>query len=331
MGVLRYLLASIIVICHCGPIFGSFTGPSGATTVSIFMIISGFYMALVSQNYNSYKNFLLNRFLKIYPCYWLILSLTFIIFYWRLQQGYFNPLIYYQEIFKNEQTAFWYVIFQNIFLFGRNLFFKVDALFKLVGAENEWCIVPLPQGWSLEIEMLFYIAAPFINKMRLSDLAILFFLSLFCSLENIFYLRYLVFFILGALSYRIYRRINWEKINKKFKVVITILFFGLLLSYNQIISITGLNLNIIYYASATIAIPFIFELTKNNKWDRKIGELSYPLYLIHFSILWIFWTSNETRYMFAPHILIISTFISMVLMKYLLNPIEKKMRIKFKN
>jgi len=32
-------------------------------------------------------------------------------------------------------------------------------------------------------------------------------------------------------------------------------------------------------------IPFIFNLTKKNKIDRFIGELSFPIYLIHWLVL----------------------------------------------
>ena len=33
------------------------------------------------------------------------------------------------------------------------------------------------------------------------------------------------------------------------------------------------------------ALPFIFNLTKNWKFDRYIGELSYPIYISHIFIL----------------------------------------------
>ena len=37
----------------------------------------------------------------------------------------------------------------------------------------------------------------------------------------------------------------------------------------------------IYFVSLTITIPFLFKLFKNNGVDRKIGDLSYGVYLIH--------------------------------------------------
>ena len=31
----------------------------------------------------------------------------------------------------------------------------------------------------------------------------------------------------------------------------------------------------------------LFKLTANWKWDRWVGELSYPLYLVHMAVLWV--------------------------------------------
>jgi len=42
---------------------------------------------------------------------------------------------------------------------------------------------------------------------------------------------------------------------------------------------------ILYLTSFFICLPFIFLLTKNWKWDRYIGELSYPVYISHLFVL----------------------------------------------
>jgi len=53
----------------------------GKTAVQVFYIISGFYMSLVlNEKYinknNSYKLFITNRLLRLYPTYWVVLLLT---------------------------------------------------------------------------------------------------------------------------------------------------------------------------------------------------------------------------------------------------------------
>jgi len=37
----------------------------------------------------------------------------------------------------------------------------------------------------------------------------------------------------------------------------------------------------VFYISLTVGIPYLFILTKDIKWDHYIGEISYPLYLVH--------------------------------------------------
>src|SRR5688572_272316 len=84
MGFLRFILAASVVAEHSTPIFGlSLTG--GLLAVKLFFIISGFYMALILDTkyvsqVNRYWLFITNRFLRIYPCYFVVLGLS-LLFY----------------------------------------------------------------------------------------------------------------------------------------------------------------------------------------------------------------------------------------------------------
>jgi peptidoglycan/LPS O-acetylase OafA/YrhL len=40
-----------------------------------------------------------------------------------------------------------------------------------------------------------------------------------------------------------------------------------------------------FYAYVGLALPFLFRATAMFDFDRRIGDLSYPLYLIHFPII----------------------------------------------
>jgi peptidoglycan/LPS O-acetylase OafA/YrhL len=40
----------------------------------------------------------------------------------------------------------------------------------------------------------------------------------------------------------------------------------------------------VYLAAVPIGIPFLFHLTRRSAIDRGLGELSYPLYLVHILI-----------------------------------------------
>ena len=74
MGILRFLLAISVVAHHCGPILG-FDFVGGQVAVQSFFIISGFYMSLIlNEKYvginSSYKLFITNRLIKLYPIFY---------------------------------------------------------------------------------------------------------------------------------------------------------------------------------------------------------------------------------------------------------------------
>src|SRR6267154_1532992 len=78
MGLLRLIFALFVLIYHCGQ-FDSIGFMQGPEAVQSFYIISGFYMGLIlNEKYvtaNSYKLFISNRFLRIFPTYWIVLVL----------------------------------------------------------------------------------------------------------------------------------------------------------------------------------------------------------------------------------------------------------------
>lgn len=82
MGVIRLLLAVSVVLAHTSSLF-DFRFVGGKLAVELFYIISGFYMALVlTEKYNmknSYKLFITNRMLKLYPIYWVVAILTILL------------------------------------------------------------------------------------------------------------------------------------------------------------------------------------------------------------------------------------------------------------
>ena len=51
----------------------------GTTGVDLFFIISGFVISLSIEHVSSAKEFIRNRFARLYPTYWFSVSFTFII------------------------------------------------------------------------------------------------------------------------------------------------------------------------------------------------------------------------------------------------------------
>jgi peptidoglycan/LPS O-acetylase OafA/YrhL len=78
MGLIRVILAYSVVLNHSGPVHGYFLIPSNAA-VTLFFMISGFYMALVmTEKYtgpNRIRGFYSNRILRLYPTYFISIIL----------------------------------------------------------------------------------------------------------------------------------------------------------------------------------------------------------------------------------------------------------------
>jgi len=347
MGLIRLLLAISVITAHSNSIFGlNFIG--GQIAVEIFFMISGFYMALIlTEKYNKksdYKLFVSNRFLKIYPTYWFILILCFI---YRLIHfsynpvspdilGFFNPT-YYLNIF-----SFLFLLIPNFTIFGLdlNLFFGLNQINgSLFFTTNFSQFSPalynfnlIVQAWTLSLELMFYLLAPFLNLLKNKSLLLIMALSLGLRLflysrglnhdpwNYRFFPTELIFFLSGIIMYRFYQYIKTKDF-KKISIFIFLFYFSFLFYYQFLPHERTKQL--IIFLFSFIFIPFIFNLFKNNKIDRFIGELSFPVYLSHFLIIDIF-----THFTNLPHqflglsTTVVSIIFSILILKIIIDPIN---------
>ena len=309
MGILRVILAISVVLSHSSRIFGfSFVG--GKIAVEAFYIISGFYMTLIlNEKYigvnNSYKLFITNRFLRLYPIYWVILFLTILesiaisIYSKGDNLGYFS--IYYDNFENMNFGSFIFLLFTNLFLFLQDtvLFLGLDTTTgHLFFTSNFLDTSPLlfqflfiPQAWTIGVEISFYLIAPFLVKRKLKIIIPLIILSVILRLVLRFHFELkndpwnyrffpteLVFFLLGIISYRIYKNLQTIELKNIFYKLIWAGMVGFTLLYN-FLPIPGKDY--LYLIIFFISLPFIFIYTKNWKIDSYIGELSYPIYISH--------------------------------------------------
>jgi peptidoglycan/LPS O-acetylase OafA/YrhL len=126
MGMLRLLLAISVVIAHTDSLFGmKLIG--GELAVKIFFIISGFYMSLVLDGKysgrNNYWLFIKNRCLRLFPMYWFVLLLTFmlsIVSYYILGDwGKLSQYAIYFEVMDFSTVLF--LMLSNILLLGQDV------------------------------------------------------------------------------------------------------------------------------------------------------------------------------------------------------------------
>ena len=82
-----------------------------------------------------------------------------------------------------------------------------------------------------------------------------------------------------------------------------------------------------FYFIVASLIPLVFHYSKNIKWDRWIGELSFPLYIGHHVVMMVvkryFWTHTEHMYWFGITTLAGSLIFAVFLWKFVVDPIEK--------
>ncbi|MEW6769014.1 MAG: acyltransferase [Pseudomonadota bacterium] len=313
MGALRFLLALSVAYGHAGN-FLKFPLVPGDTAVQTFFVISGFYMALVlNEKYNgpsSYTLFMSNRFARLFPTYLAVLAATLVAGIVAARFGIVLPFVEaWRSIASSEFSAKLFLGASQLLIFGQDFYsfltLKDGALIPWPGFATApmqlYPLAPIPQAWTLGIEISFYLIAPFI--VRRSTFAIAALLS--ASLALRLYLQFaygfegdpwsyrffpseLALFLAGALGYRVYRANADGKPNGNnialFAIAILCIGAALLINRWNGLSRAG---SVGFLVVASLAIPWLFALTRSKVKDTHLGELSYPIYICHMLVIWI--------------------------------------------
>jgi peptidoglycan/LPS O-acetylase OafA/YrhL len=358
MGKIRTLLALSVVMFHCGSIFG-ITLIQGQLAVQAFFIISGFYMSMVlNEKYigtnKSYKLFLSNRLLRLYPIYWVVLILTVLggvllamkshTMHIEKFEGYFALHGYVPSIV--------FMVINQVIIFGQDLVYSLGInpanghLFFTTLAENSnpplTTLLMVPPAWTLGVELTFYLVAPFILRRRASLIISLILMSFLLRVGLYwrfgsqvdgwlykFFPTSLFFFLLGYISYRIYLKIKSATLNNNLGYVIMILLVVETFLYP---CIPDFRINYfpfgfsdtLYYISTTLAVPFLFLYFKSDKLDNKIGELSYPIYICHKLVFYILKSVHFlSGQFFGLYVVICTIIFSVLLTQWVALPIER--------
>lgn len=238
MGLLRFLLAFLVVYGHCGSPYGG-VGFSAQNAVQAFYMISGFYMTLVlrekyaGEGPAGIKSFYLNRWFRLYPSYMVVLALTLLfcaigIVFPSLAP----PPVAYARSWLESGLLHWDKILpaaaSQLSLIGLDVFNLVtlsDAgnVVVTAGATADkyplWRLMLVPQAWSLSIELYFYLLAPYIVTRSLKVVVGVALASFAARLLVWGYWGYhldpwsyrffpseLLFFLAGAVGYHVYAR-----------------------------------------------------------------------------------------------------------------------------
>jgi len=315
-------------------------------------MISGFYMALVlNEKYikenSSYSLFISNRLLRLYPIYWVVLALTLLASVTLLfVKGYPLKLEAYLNQPNMTLGTCLVLIWTNLLLVGQDAIMFL-GMKKATGAlywttdfrtssPMVYNFLFVHQAWSLSIEILFYLLAPFLMRRHTAVLVLLTAASIGLRLylyrlglrddpwSYRFFPCELAFFFIGGLAYRAYAHLKSRVISPLVLRGALALILLFTLTY-QFMPATHLVQGL-YYLSFAIALPFCFILTKKSKWDYKIGELSYPVYISHLLVLLILYYLTPkfgiSANLLTGSLIVITILFSALLVRFVADPVE---------
>jgi len=301
MGAIRLFLAYGVVLGHECEYAANFQITCDASwslnvivgrAVVFFYVVSGFLMSYVLDSkyprtsagtYQFYKS----RFLRIYPLWWAMAAVSTVM----LSAAWLHGSLL--------------GVFSAIFLFGSDWLVPFahypETYFSFFPARMEI-------GWTLGAEMTFYLLAPWLLR---SDRCAL------VALAGSMTVRIVAFFVVGPHAPTFATYIIWSY----FFLPSTLMFFmlGHLARRVPYIATAGpwpsfaILTVAIWFVSRNgwtpaddwfpindyvavvlfaIALPGIFEATKNNRLSNWLGDLTYPLYLTHHMTMAVFfgWT-----------------------------------------
>ncbi len=317
MGSFRLLLAIAVVVAHSSPLLGlNFTG--GIVAVQAFYIVSGFYVSLIlNEKYKpgveGTKLFYSNRFLRIYPIYWTVLLASIGLSFLELHYGNIHTIgtlgnltAQFSDMSLDKKL---YFLITNVSLVGMDwgYFLRFDAE-HIQATWNFYVHHPrayelafVPQAWTLGIEVMVYIVAPFI--FRRSVVVLLAVVALTTGLRAYAFTKGLAgdpwayrffpfelgLFVLGSIAYRAYKTLPVLQ-NRYLGWASLALALGLTFDYPNLSTAPSIvpgfySGQLLYLLAVFATIPAIFHLSKASKTDRWIGELSYPVYLTQMMVI----------------------------------------------
>ena len=350
MGTLRLLLALAVVVSHSAPIFG-LTLTGGLPAVQTFYIISGFYMALIlDEKYRGrgwVRTFYLNRFLRIFPIYWMALAVVAGVSCasWYARD---RPLaLHFWALWLPQMTpsAVVAMAISNVTLFTQDavMFLGIRdghlAFTSRFWAEpmQAWKLLLIPQAWSLGVELLFYAVAPFLLRQPTRMLAFVAAgsLSLRVCLYRLgldsdpwtyrFFPTELFFFCAGALAFRLYRsRLEGRPLDWRIGAGVGVLVLACTILFQYIpVFAREKSAPWGYYAVVVSTLPLLFHATRRSRIDGLVGELSYPMYVSHLFVITVLWGVRGTSDDIWALQVVVVTLLTSVALNRLARPFER--------
>lgn len=273
MGAYRLLLAVAVVISHLGhSVFGL---NIGVVAVVSFLIISGYVTtALVEKHYSDVSripSFLLDRCMRLFPQYWVYLLSSVALFSYGV------------DVNAKAQHVSALNVLCNVLMLPTNFYMFSPTLWPIN-----------PPTWTLGLEFSFYLLAPLLIVYRGRKwahlLSVCFFMVAYAGVINRDWFGYrlipgtLFIFLCGS-----FMRPSASMIERSLVYFTWMLSAVLFAMFWKVHSLHGpyngeVSLGIL------IGIPAIAALSRlpYRKIDEVLGNISYGVYLNHFTFIWLF-------------------------------------------
>jgi len=270
IGTIRFVLASLVVANH---VYLPTANRVGAHAVAAFYMISGFLMTRVIQEVygttpSGTGRFFVNRFLRIYPPYWVFLSIALLLL-WA------SPTSFGRTYPNMLMPSSDFNLLRNV------------TLYDLPRAPE----IVIPPAWTLTVEVFFYIAMGLVLSRARSITALWFIASLAITVWLIairapFSQRYTptyaasMFFSTGALIYFYRDRLQRWAPGSTVTWIVFMTFCVTPLLTDWI----GLPYGYVgfYGAAALFTIVLVTAMArKTGPLDRWLGDLAYPVFITH--------------------------------------------------
>ena len=259
----------------------------GITGVDLFFMISGFVITMSINNIKTGKEFIVNRFARLYPVYWICLTLSFIVCIYRYHISTGYPV----------QTSDYVQYAVNLSMF--------QYYFNILNIEDPY--------WSLIVELLFYVVIFTVYKLKQLHRIepILFCLVIFQmavislihyypehpDLKNIIaaekyfiLIQFLPLFLIGIVFYKILT----EKATLLRYLIVVVCYIQQILEYSERPILGHFYVKQWHYSICLAIFILLFFLFVNkklqfiaNKITIFLGRISYPLYLFHQNIIFL--------------------------------------------
>ena len=318
----------------------------GDYAVETFFMISGFYMSLVLRDkycgLGKTWKFYSNRYARLYPVYFITMIGTWVWFlfcwWWLGAVPANNWISNYGQMNLAPKTA---LVFSNWTMLGLDLpsLFHYSArqgfmLFHFYDSHNapdgsKWAgeFRSIPQAWSVGLEIWFYCLAPLFSRLSVRWLVVIGILSaalklgMECSGLNtyFFFPAQLGYFVVGMLAHRYWHSHKALLADMRYGWLFIIVAAIWILCF-PFIPVTGLRW--IFYAFVGLSLPIMFAQSKTWGWDRWVGNLSYPLYIVHMLALGIVSASFKIEHS-AYLVFGLSLVISIFLMRFVEEPLDR--------